>query len=64
MTEALEVIIDAEGRIMTLMHGSGEEGDGERGLEIGIDGQLQEKWHLTTFTSCHTFDATFTYCGL
>ncbi|KUJ18059.1 uncharacterized protein LY89DRAFT_781157 [Mollisia scopiformis] len=34
---------------------------------IDADGKVQgveEKWHLTTFTSCHTFDATFTYCGL
>ena len=25
---------------------------------------LQEKWHLTTFWSCHTFDQTATFCGL
>lgn len=50
VTPAPEVIIDGVGKMFTVL------GDGVVGL--------QEKWHLTTFTSCHTFDATFIYCGV
>ncbi|CZR53316.1 uncharacterized protein PAC_03194 [Phialocephala subalpina] len=50
VTPAPEVIIDGDGKILTVL--------GNGGFE------LQEKWHLTTFTSCHTFDATFIYCGV
>lgn len=51
VTKAPEVIIDGDGKVVTVLGGDEE-------LE------LQEKWHLTTFTSCHTFDATFIYCGV
>jgi hypothetical protein len=28
-----------------------------------VDSWIQEKWHLTTFWSCNTFDQTYTDCG-
>ena len=28
-----------------------------------VSARLQEKWHLTTFWSCNTFDQTYVACG-